>query len=177
MAVAILKSTTIANRDAVPKVFTDAYVSGGNICSSEGYVQSATATDSIGSIYRLCQVPSNARVESVILQCDAMTSGAANIGVYYPTFIPAGTAQLSGVVANQAISASFFAAAQSIATALGPTNVVNQSGTNTIAKQELPLWQALGLTADPGIDLDVCVTLSAALTAQGYIGLKTSYVE
>jgi hypothetical protein len=177
MAVAILKSTIIANRDSVPKILTDPYVSGGELRVSEGYVQTATATDSAGSIYRLCQIPSNARVEAVVLQCDALTGGAANVGVYYPTFIPTGAPQLAGIVSNQAINTSFFASAQSVGTALGPVNVVNQSGQNTIAKQELPLWQAIGLAADPGISLDICVTLSTAITAQGYIGLKTTYVE
>ena len=177
MAVVNLKSTIISNRDATPKVLTDSYVSGGPLHESEGYVQSASATDSSGSIYRLCQVPSNARVSSIVLQSDALGgSCAAGVGVYYPTFIPVG-AGLSASNASAVISATFFASAQSLATAVSPTEVINQSGSNTIAKQELPLWSAIGLSADPGISLDICVTLSAATASQGYVGLKVRYAE
>jgi len=172
-----LKSTVISNRDAVPKILTDAYVDGGEILESEGYVQSGSSTDAVGSTYRLCQVPSNARVSSLSFQCDSLgASSAVNVGVYWPTFIPVG-AGLSAANASAAISAAFFASALSTASATGPTDIVNQSGSNTIAKQELPLWQAIGLSADPMIDLDIVVTVSTILAAQGYVSLKAKYAK
>jgi hypothetical protein len=177
MAVFSLKSTVIANRDATPKIFTDAYVSGGELEESEGFVQTGSAADSVGSKYTLCQVPSNARVSSLILQNDAMGgAGALNIGVYYPTFIPVG-AGLSAALAGTAINATLFASALSVVAAGGPTDEINQSGNNTIAKQELPLWAAAGLAADPGIQLDIAVAVSTVLAAQGYIGIKARYVK
>lgn len=182
MAVQSLKSTLITNRDATPKVFTDNLVSRGDLKESEGYVQSATAVDSSGSIYRLCTVPSRARVSSVILQNGAFGgAAAANIGVYWPDYQPFPVAPYGQHPmpsdAGQPIAVALFAAAVSLVAAGGPTDEINQSGNNSIANQELSLWQAAGLAADPGIDLDICVTLTAAIASQQYIGLKVRYQD
>ena len=172
-----IKSTVITNRDATPKVLTDAYVSGGNLAASQGYVQTFGAADAAGTIYRMCQVPSSARVESVKIQNDALaTSAAVNVGVYWPTFIPVG-AGLSTSVAATVINTALFASALSVVAAAKPTDITNSSGNNSIVNQELALWQACGLASDPGIDLDVCVSVSTAIQAQGYIGLKVTYAK
>ncbi|MEO8837541.1 MAG: hypothetical protein ABI351_02385 [Herbaspirillum sp.] len=169
-------STVIANRDATPKVLTDAYVAGGNVCNAEGYVQTGAA-DGAGSIYRMFSIPSNARVETIKLAADALATGCTlDVGVYYPTYIPVG-AGLSASLASTVINTQFFASAVAASNATATTDITNQSTNNTIVKQELPLWSAIGLTSDPGIDLDVCVTVHAAVAAQGYIGLKGSYVK
>lgn len=180
MAVFTLKSTLITNRDATPKVFTDNLVSGGEFKESEGYVQTGSAADSAGSTYRLCTVPSRARVSSVLLQNGAGGGAAAiNIGVYWPSYIPFPIAPFGDhptpADAGTVISANLFASALSVVGAGGPTDVVNQSGNNTIAKQEMSLWQAAGLAADPGLDLDIVVAVSTALAAQIFIGLKVRY--
>lgn len=176
MATFNLKSTIITNRDATPKVLSDSSVDGGKTQESTGYVQSSTATDGAGTFYRLCQVPSSARVSSLILQADALATGAAiDVGVYYPTFIPVG-AGLSASNAGAVINTQLFASALAVSNATAATEIINSSGNNTIAKQELPLWNAAGLTADPGIDLDIVVRVQTAIAAQGYIGLKAKYV-
>lgn len=180
MAVFNLKSTLIGNRDATPKVFTDNLVSGGDLKESEGYSATGSAADSAGTTYRLCTVPSRARVSSVSLQNTAMGgAGAINVGVYWPDYtpFPVGPFGDHPLPSDQgtAINAAYFASALSVVGAGGPTDIVNQSGTNTIAKQELSLWQAVGLAADPGIDLDIVVTVSIVLAAAGFIGLKVRY--
>lgn len=177
MAVFTEKSTMIANRDATPKVLTDAFVANGELLEAEGFITTGSAADSAGSKYLMNSVPSNSRVTSVIMQSDAMGGSAAvNVGVYYPSFIPKG-AGLDAIVPNSVINASFFASAQSVVTALGPTEVINQSGNNTIAKQEMPLWQALGLAFDPNIELDIVITVSTVLAASGNMALKTRYCK
>lgn len=174
MAVVNLKSTFITNRDAVPAVRTDAFVSGGSKKSAQGWVSAANG-DSANSIYRLCSVPSNARVDTVKFQCDALgTSAAVHIGVYYPEFIPVG-AGLDASNAGAAISDAFFASALAVSSAVALEEVTNQSGSNTIDKQEMPLWEALGLSTDPGIDLDVCVTVDVAIAAAGKLGVKVDF--
>jgi len=177
MAIFNEKSTVIANRDATPKVFTDAYVSGGEVIESEGYITTGSAADGVGSTYRLCQVPSNSRVSSLIIQCDALgAGGVVEAGVYWPTFIPTG-AGLSAANASLPIDANLFASGLSVASTLAPTEIINQSGNNSIANQELPLWSACGLSADPGIDLDIVVTVTTVLAAAGHLGLKARYVK
>lgn len=172
-----IKSTLITNRDATPKVLTDALVAGGDVKSAFGYVQTNGAADGVGSIYRFCSVPSSARVDSLVIQNGALGSGCTlDVGVYWPTFIPAG-AGLDQANASLVITAAFFASAVDCSAAAQDTNIINESGTNTIAKQEQPLWQALGLASDPGIELDVCATVFGAVATQGYIGLKCRYAE
>lgn len=176
MAVVNLKSTMITNRDAVPAVLTDAYVANGEMLEAEGYVAPANG-DSIASIYRMCSVPSNARVTSVLMQCSALGAGATfDIGVYWPTFIPVG-AGLSAANQGLAILQAFFASAIDVSAALAQLEYINESGTNTIAKQEMPLWQAIGLASDPGIDLDICATVTAAMAAAGFASVKVRYVK
>lgn len=177
MATFNIKSTVITNRDATPKVLTDDIVSGGEVRESEGFIQTAGSADGAGSFYRIAQVPSNARVTNIMFQADALGSGAAlDVGVYWPTFIPVGAGLLAS---NQSlvINTQLFASALGASAATTPLEIINQSTNNTIAKQEQCIWQAAGLTADPGIDLDIVVRVQTAIAAQGYIGLKVKYVE
>lgn len=177
MAVFNVKSTLLSNRDAVPKILTDAYVSGGEICESEGFCATGSAADAVGSTYRLNSIPSNSRMTSLILQCQALGAGGkVDVGVYYPTFIPKG-AGLEAIVPSSVINASYFATAVDVSAALGPTEIINESGSNSIANQELPLWSALGLAADPGIELDIVATVQTILAAAGNIGLKSRYIK
>jgi hypothetical protein len=176
MAVVIDKSTMIANRDATPKILTDAYVANGEVLEAEGYVAPASG-DSAGSQYKLVSMPSNARLSSLILQCTALGGAAAiDVGVFWPTTLVGGGG-LNPANAGLAIAENFFVAAQSVVTALGPTEVENQSGSYTIPKQELPLWQAIGMAADPGIDLDIVASVNVAIGANGFLGLKARYVK
>lgn len=165
MALVTLKSGPITNRDAVPQVINDGRLERGSLRSSIGSV-TANNNDNIGSKYILATVPATAMVREVLLTCAALTSGAADIGVYRDT-------GSGGAV----VDVDLFASAQSIATALSRSDVTNESTTYTIAQRQLPLWQAAGLTSNPGGNLDIVATLTAATTAGGLIGVEVQYVD
>lgn len=151
MAVEALKSSVITNMDATPLVLSNARLAAAQLREAIGTVQ-ATASASIASTYRLCRVPSNARISQVILSCDAFdTTGAADVGVYQ-------TADNGGAV----VDADFFASAVVLTTALPNTAVTHESGVFGIEDVEKPLWEALGLTADSMRDYDIALTLTAA---------------
>lgn len=151
MAVEALKSSVITNADATPPVLSNARLAHCSMLEAVGTKQ-ASASASIGSTYRLCRIPSNARVSEVILSCDAFdTTGAADIGVYQ-------TAANGGAV----VDADFFASAVVLTTALPNTAVTHESGVFGIEDVEKPLWEALGLSADPQRDYDIALTLTAA---------------
>lgn len=151
MAVENLKSTPITNADATPIVFNDARVAGGVERSWVGTKQ-VSASASIGSTYRLVRIPSNLRVSQVILACDAFdTTGAGDVGLYK-------TAADGGAVVN----AAFFASAVAMTSILTGTDVTHESTVFGVKDAEKPLWKALGLTADPMIEYDVAITLTAA---------------
>jgi len=151
MAVDTLKSAAITNADATPVVLNNASVAAGILREAVGTKQ-ATASASIGSTYRLCRIPSNARVSQVILSCDAFdTTGAGDVGIYQ-------TAANGGAV----VDADHFASAVVMTSALVGTDVTHESAVYGVEDAEKPLWEALGLSADPKRDYDVVVTLTAA---------------
>lgn len=165
MAVVTTKSTAITNRDAVPSIINDGRIEKGALRSTRGFVSAANG-DSIASKYICASLPTTAMVRKVLLSCEAITSGAADVGVYRNT-------KDGGAV----VSAGLFGTAVSIASALTNSDITNESGTYTLDKQEQPLWQAAGLSADPGGTLDVVITLTAATTAAGKVGLAVEYVD
>lgn len=151
MAVEALKSSAITNADATPLVLTNARIMAGAMREAIGTKQ-ASASASIGSTYALCRIPSNARISEVILSCDAFdTTGAGDVGIYQ-------TADNGGAV----VDADFFASAVVMTAALANTTVTHESGVFGIEDVEKPLWEALGLSADPMRDYDVVITLTAA---------------
>ena len=125
--------------------------------------------DSVGSVYKLLAVPSNARLHSLFMANDAIGTGATcSVGVFYPQFLPSNI-PLSGT----AVNAAFFASAYDISAAHGFTDILNQSGSNTLPLQQENLWQALGLSADPICEFDIVITLSgAAASNAGNLALK-----
>lgn len=165
MAVVTTKSTPITNRDATPAVINDGRLERGSLRSSIGSV-TAVNGDSIGSKYILASVPSTAMVRKVLLSCAAITTCAGDVGVYRNT-----------ADGGAVVSAAFFGSAVSLATAVFNSDVTNESGTYTIDLREKPLWQALGLAANPGGTLDIAVTLTAAAASGGLVGAQVEYVD
>ena len=178
-AVVNLKSTPITNRDAAPPVINDGRLERGVLKSAIGYVTAGTTdtgntTYATGSTYVIASLPSTAMVRNVLLTCAALTSGVVSIGVGKNTANSAGNAYPAAI---SAIATALFASAQSVASALSKSNVTNQSGHYTFDKQSQPLWQAAGLSADPGGTLDIVILVTTSLTAGGIIGLEVQYVD
>lgn len=171
-----LKSTLLTNRDATPKVLTDGYLSGGLYEEAQGSVKTG-ATDTANSYYRLVSVPSNARVSSIFWQSDALGSGCVvDVGVFYPTTVPTGGGNfLAASLGGTIVGTSFFATGLTAPAANALTEITNQSTNYSIPLQETPLWNVLGLTADPEIDFDIGFVTRVATAAAGYIGLKVRY--
>lgn len=169
MATVSISSTVITNRDAALQVKSNSRISRANVQSSIGRITSSAADD-IGSKYKMCVVPSNARMSDLLLSCASTgTAGAADIGLYRTT-----------ADGGAVVDADFFASAQSIATALAKTSVLLEAnGANaSLGKDDLekPLWEAIGLSADPKCDYDIVMTLTAATVSAADIVLEALYV-
>ena len=116
--------------------------------------------DSIGSVYRLGRLPSNA----ILLGQDNIAYSAAIAGL---TSVSVGLDNLLGTTAPAALvsAANWSAGGQfSLVSAIAAANYTN------------PIWQILGLASDPGQQIDVTLTLGAALTASGAITGNFQYV-
>lgn len=170
----LVKSTAISNRDATPTLPTGASMAGGMLREFEGYVSAVATTHVAGTIFDLVSVPSNMRISEITLQCAALgTSATVDCGVYVPTQgSPSLVALNAAYTPGAAIDQDFFASAVDVHAALTPTNITNESGTNTIDKQEQELWQAVGLASDPCCSLDIALTVVADIATSGKVGIK-----
>lgn len=165
MAVVEVKSGPITNRDATPRVKND-QLEGGRLLECAGTVEVTTGNSSL-STYRMFQIPSNARVSQMLVYSDDMgTATAGDIGIY-------DTTDNAGAV----VDADFFASALSLnGGALSGSDVTHESGVYGVEDLEKPLWEALGLSADPHKMYDVVLTLTADSDAGGTFSLLGRYV-
>jgi hypothetical protein len=167
MATVTVKSGAITNRDASPRVLNDAGLEGGRMTCARGTVE-ITSGNSIGSTYIMCQVPSNAYIEDVLVSSDDIgTATAGDIGIYQTTDN-----------SNTVVDADFFASALSLKDgALAQSIALHESGVYGVEDIEKPLWEALGLSADPNRYYDVVLTLTAAADASGTFSLQVRYTK
>lgn len=172
MAVVTVKSTAITNADAKPKAFSTPNIARGKLHQSIGVAAVANG-DSIASQYRLARVLSGDRLATLSLFCSAITSAAANIGLMETNDNGGSYVVTATVTGTQ--SAAIFAAAQSLASALNGQNITYS--VTTLANMEKRVWELLGFTSDPGRSFDLTVTLTAAATAAGTVGMHVTSVS
>lgn len=176
MAVDHVKSTPVTNLDATPIVpNTVGEGAQGFLRNIEGNAV-AVASSSVDATYQLVRVPSNAKVKELRFESAAQGAGKFDIGVYYATDGQVG--QPTALLAAAAISQALFASAIDCASAVAITNVTNESGTYTIEKRNQPLWQAAGLSSDPGGAFDIVATVvtTAVTTGTGRFGVSVNFV-
>ena len=177
MAVDHVKSTFVTNLDATPAAMNTAGEGGAApLMAIEGYA-TGVASGTVASTYQFVRVPTNCKVKTVTFESAAQAAGSIDIGVYYSTDGQIGKATallLADVVPG---CAAFFASALALTGAYAKTDVTNESGTYTIDKRVQPLWQALGLTSDPGGSFDIVGTIVSAdmTTGTGRMGLCVTY--
>lgn len=164
-----LKGTAITNREATPRVLNNPGLGeGAPVYCAVGYLASLTASLSITSIVRLVSVPSNAIVQKVEIQSGAQTAGKVDVGVYR-----------NNSDGGAVVDADLFGSAIDLASAVVNTDITNESGGYTIAKQSQPLWQAGGLSADPKSMLDIAMTVvtTDVTTGTGAVGLRVWFTQ
>lgn len=168
MAVVTTKSTALQTADAAPPTPNQVplRLANGRLRESVGVVAVANG-DSIASQLRLARVNSSDRIAALLLSCTAITSAAADIGVY----------DIPTINGGAVVDVDLFATAQSLASALANTDVLRESTTITVADLEKPLWQLLGLSSDPYKQFDIVATLTAAATAGGTVALRAQFVS
>ncbi len=177
MAVDHVKSTPVTNLDASPPVINTAGTGGPaplKVVSSGSVV--GVASSSQDATYQFVRVPSNAKIQDMFFESAAQAAGTMDIGVYYATDGMGG--KPSALLAAAAIDQDFFASLVALTGAFARASIINESGTNTPAKRIQPLWQALGLTADPGGNFDICGTVVTAITTgTGSMGMTVLYTD
>lgn len=177
MAVDHVKSPSITNLDAVPVVQNTAGEGGpAPLKFVDGYA-TAVAASSVGATYQLCRVPSNCKIKSIIFESEAQTAGKFDLGVFYATDGVGG--KPAALLVAAAISAALFGSAIDCASAVLPTDVTNESLTYSLDKRTMPLWQAAGLSSDPGGNFDIVASVitTAVTTGTGKFGIRVAYTD
>lgn len=159
-----LKSQLITNREATPRVFNSPQNGGeGVLHEAFGYLAAVPAALSITSVVRLVEVPSNARIVSVVGRAGAQGAGKFDVGIYQ-------TNANGGAV----VDADLFASAWDLASAVKSTELLDESTEFTIAEMAKPLWEVLGLTADSNRMYDVCATVVTTDVTTGTTGISVA---
>lgn len=158
-----LKFSTLATGAfATPRVISNPQNTGAPF--NRGASHSMTTAEVANDVVALFSVPTNIAVRAVLLSSDgAGAAGAVDIGLY--TINEAGDTET-------AVDRDLFTSAQSVAGALVRSDVTAEAGTITIDERFLPLWQAAGLTADPGGIFWVCATVTTAVDATTLIAVE-----
>src|SRR2546421_2914698 len=147
-----LKSTTITNREASPRVMANPGAGAPGVMRTVyGYIASVPASLTALSVIRLVEVPSNAIVHSVKVSSGAQTAGKFNIGVYRKNAD-------GGLVAFTGSDSFFTTDLDCAAAVIDQECVMKATSSNTLVKRNQPLWQAIGMAADPKTGLEICAT-------------------
>jgi hypothetical protein len=160
------KSQAIINRDAKPRVLTDAHLVRGPLYEAVGTLEIAAA-DTDASIFRFVRLRSSDRVSTVHVFSDAITGGTSfDVGLYHTL------ADGSAVV-----SAALFGSALDLSSASGVsgTDATFEATITNIALIEKRIWELLGLATDPQIEYDLALTANTVGTAAGTVSVKVRY--
>ena len=178
MTTEALKSGPITNWDATPIVKpTAGRGAPGEMKIVDGYV-TVSASIAAGSTYRLVRLPSNAVVKQVWFESEAQTAGKFNLSVYYSDSAVDGTSSANKGVIVPTTGDQFFASDIDCASAVN-TDATNESGNYTLDLRSKELWDALGLSSDPGgfFDIVAVVHTTDVTTGTGKLGVRVTFVS
>lgn len=165
-------SQIITDLDSTPVVKTNQHEIGGRLRIATATL--AMTTGAASDVKRFVRIPSRALVLKVELANDDLDSNgvptlAADIGLY----------DTADVNSGAVVDADFFASAiTQLQAAAGFTDVTYESAVVSVANRCKPVWEQLGLSADPGKMYDVAATYTAgaATHANGNATLRVTYV-
>lgn len=175
MVTETLKAAVISNLDATPVVApTGAEGAPSYLKSVEDFL-TPTSGKTAGSVYRFVRIPSYAKVKALIVAGAAQTVGKYDWGLYHSDSTVDGTpaTKNNGTKLNSD-SISYFASDHSFASAVNDSNITNLR-LHTPAKRNMPMWQAAGLSSDPGGFFDVAATLTTDLTTGAIMGARVEF--
>lgn len=174
MATEALKSTHITNLDASPMVQNTAGAQGPYVMKAVDTIITPTSGVTVGSIYKLLRLPTKCYLKGLVVAGAAMTQGPFDFGAYYSDSTTDGTpSALLGTV----IDADRWGSAVSFASAVQMTDIIFESGVCTLDKLFMPLWQQVGLSADPGGFIDVAATSTNTITTGALMYCRAEYAD
>jgi hypothetical protein len=177
-----IKSKVVTNRDASPPILSNPEVAQGllkGVLGVEKTTNNASDIGGAGTTIKLITVPSNARLQKLEYAMASLGTSAVDIAVWYPTTIPQGgqnapAASLGGTLIS---SSAFVGNLAGVDTGVAWTDGMGKDATPSLTNRLKPLWSMVGLTTDPGIDLDLGFVVRTAVAINGYVGLQATYID
>lgn len=185
------KSAYITNRDATPQVRNTAgKEEGGRVAVAQATI-APTVTAGIDTTIQLVRVPFSVRVNKIEFWGDDLGStGDYDLGAYYATDGSNGVLSVATLLAANAIDQDFFGTTF-VSDGTGGFYAVIVPGKGWVLEVATPrlitpawaasdnglqLWDALGLSADPGGNCDIVATVHEATdSTAGKIGCRVEY--
>lgn len=164
MAVVNLKSTAVTNADA--GTANNLGIDGGKIKRRVGKA-TITSGDSSTSTFRFMRIKSSDY--PVALNFSAPDIGSLTAGTI-------GVFDIAAVNSGAVVDADFFGSLNLGGGAIANSNVLN-GNVITLANSEKPMWGLLGLSADPGKEYDIGLTLTADADGTGVVKGELQYVD
>ncbi len=177
-----LKSAAITNLDATPVVpNTTGEGAPGRTLQVNGFAI-PLAADAAGSTYQLVRVPSNAKIKHLFFESEAQGAGKFQLGVYYSDSTVDGTSAANQGLVVPTTGVDFFASDIDCSSAVNSADYVGGGGTTSrynLSLRNKQLWDALGLTSDPGGFFDIVATChtTAVTTGTGRLGVSALYID
>ncbi len=171
MAVVQVNSTTVANANAFPRIQNPRGLADGEVVRAINDQVAVANGDSVGSVYRFGKIRSSDFTDRVrLISADIGTTTAGDIGLYDLL-----TASNGGAV----VDADYFASAVSLSGGAIDSDITYESGAagGIYTNGNKRVWEALGLTSDPGKEYDVALTLTGAADAAGTVRLQLYVVR
>lgn len=174
---ATVLSTQLANAEAQPPILSEIGILGGKLRIAHGSILCPFATVALNDIYALVRLPSHARIAQIWIK-NSVDPGATltvNIGLYRARGIKSNYIgrylDASAENGDDAIDGDFDCFANTVsfnsAHAYGEILTQENNDTTRAAFHGLPIWEfvkdigANALTADPGGNFDVCMTVNS----------------
>lgn len=195
MALTHIKSASVTNRDAVPQVQNTAGKGAPGDLKEVSDFGAAAGSDNINTTIQLVRVPFDAIVKEIVVTSPSQgATGIFDVGVYYATD-GSNAAGAAALLAANAVDQDFFVvgidvggSAAHVHAAPGntlkkddqagtPATVISTSAwvASMINKQ---LWDAVGLSANPGGFADIVATPTEAFgVGAANIGISVRYVQ
>lgn len=169
MTASTVKSAGITGFDSTPVTLRQLAVQGGKTREFMATIEVATTSmDDIGDIIKMIRIPAHLRITSAVVFNDALDTHS--------------TPTLTADIGFYNSSTGLVAAAHGLASAITTLRAANTLGVNVafedqdIANLGKTAWEFAGLSADPGVPLDVAVTITAT-AATGAAGTLSMIIK
>lgn len=171
MAVVNLKSTAVTNANATPRTQNSVGLEGGTLVRAVNGFANIASGDSATSTYRIGKIRSDDFVDRLrMISADIGTTTAADVGLYD---------LLTNSNGGTVVDADFFASAVSLNGGAIDSDITYEAAAagGLYTNAEKRVWERLGLSADPGKEYDVALTLTGAADAAGTVLLQVYVVR